>query len=45
VTIADFWDKYKDFLNCVEPIVNHFGKKKAIYGKITTLRSCLKTTP
>jgi regulator of ribonuclease activity A len=38
VTIADFWNKYKDLLNCVDPIFNHFGKKKSSYGKTTTLK-------
>jgi regulator of RNase E activity RraA len=38
MTTANLWDKYKDLLNCVGPIFNHFGKKKAFYGKTITLK-------
>ncbi len=37
-TTADLWDEHEELLSCVDPIFNHFGKKKAFSGKITTLK-------
>ncbi|CAM4255124.1 ribonuclease E activity regulator RraA [Gillisia hiemivivida] len=37
-TTADLWDEYEELLRCVDSIFNHFGKKKAFFGKITTLK-------
>ncbi|MGB5820626.1 MAG: ribonuclease E activity regulator RraA [Saonia sp.] len=35
---AELWDRYGDFLSCADPIFRTFGRKKAFYGKITTLK-------
>lgn len=37
-TTADLWDAHHEQLNCVAPIFNSFGAKKAFSGKITTLK-------
>jgi regulator of ribonuclease activity A len=37
-TTADLWDEHETLLSCVDPIFNHFGKKKMFSGKITTIK-------
>jgi regulator of ribonuclease activity A len=37
-TTADLWDEHEGLLSCVDPIFNHFGKKKTFSGKIRTLK-------
>jgi regulator of ribonuclease activity A len=37
-TTADLYDENEALLSCVDPIFNHFGKKKVFSGKITTIK-------